>query len=116
MREAISWALRAIRLQLDVLVLLAVLAGAGWLLGARGLPGPRRALWILVPVLLAVALVCWLGPGRLFPKVPYEGPQLLVVSPNHALTLLDLPGLACAGAAVAIGAWLLWDRWQAPGQ
>ena len=97
-----------------VLVLLAVLAGAGWLLGMRGLAGPRRALWALVPVLFAVALVCWLGSGRLFPKVPYEGPALLVVSHTHAVTLLDLPGLACAVAAVALAGALLGERWKTP--
>lgn len=63
----------------------------------RGLAGLRRALWALVPMLFAVALVCWLGPGRLFPKELYEDPALLVVSRNHALTLLDRPGYACAG-------------------
>jgi hypothetical protein len=114
MREAVAWALRAGRTHLDALLLLAALAGSVWLLGARGMAGPRRALWLLVPALVAAALVCWLGPGRLFPKVPYEGPQLLVVSRNHALTLLDLPGLACAGVAAAIGGGLLWSKTRPP--
>lgn len=79
----------------------------------RGLAGLRRALWALVPMLFAVALVCWLGPGRLFPKELYEGPALLVVSRNHALTLLDRPGYACAGGAVALAGWLLRGRREA---
>lgn len=115
MREVVSWALRAIRTNLDLLLALAALAAVGWLLGGRGLAGPRRLLWMLVPALLAVALVCWLGPGRLFPKVPYEGPQLVVVSRNHALTLLDIPGFLCAGVAVLLGGWLLGGRRLAGG-
>jgi hypothetical protein len=113
MRETISSAIRLIRTNLDSLVLLAALAGIGWLIAARGLAGWRRAAWMLVPVLLAIALVCWAGPGRLFPKLPYEGPELLTVSQNHALTLLDIPGILCAVAGVGLGGWLLRDRLRA---
>ena len=63
-----------------------------------------------MPVLAGVALVCLLGPGRLFPKEPYAGPILVRVATHHALTALDLPGLACGGAAGLLGAWLVWAR------
>ncbi len=58
-----------------------------------------------MPALTGAALPCLLGPGRLFPKEPYEGPIVLQVSGRHALTALDLPGLACAAAGL-----LLWAR------
>lgn len=110
MTEAISWAARHIRNNLTLLLALAALAGLGWSLAARGLVGRRRALWLLVPPLFAVTSLCWAGPGRLFPKEPFEGPSLLHVAPGHSVTLLDLPGALCAVAAVALGGWLLLKR------
>ena len=114
MRETISWAVRQIRSSLDLLVLLAALGAIAWLLAARGLSGSRRILWSLVPLLLAAAAVGWIGPGRLFPKQPFEGPTLLKVSHNPALTLLDIPGILWAGTAVALGGWLILERLKAP--
>ena len=116
MRETISWAVRQIRSSLDLLVLLAALCALAWLLAARGLSGARRVLWSLVPMLLFAAAVCWIGPGRLFPKQPFEGPTLLKVSHNHALTLLDVPGLLWAAVAIALAGWLLGERLKAPGE
>ena len=116
MREAISWALLQIRTNLGSLVILTLIAGIGWSLAARGLAGWRRALWLLVPVLLVAALVCVIGPGRLFPKQPFEGPILLTISYNHALTLLDIPGFLWASTAMALGGWLLRDRLRSPGE
>lgn len=113
MRAVLSWAVRVVRLNLGAVLLLAALAGACWMLAARGLAGFRRVLWSLVPLLLAAALVCWLGPGRLFPKVPFEGPKVLVLSENHAVTLLDLPGFLAAGIAIGLGGWLLAERLRA---
>src|SRR5690242_11284012 len=104
--RAIRWMLHLIRADLRTFLLLGVLIGACWLLAGRGLRGGRLALWLLVPFLVAGALVCWVGPDHLFPKKPYEGPQLLVLSENHAITLLDLPGVLCAATAIIIGAWL----------
>jgi hypothetical protein len=116
MHDAISWAIRQIRINLGPLIGLVALACLAWLLAARGLAGWRRALWLLVPVLFAAALVCVIGPGRLFPKKPFEGPILLTVSHNHALTLLDIPGFLWASIAVALGGWLLRDRLRSPGR
>ena len=110
MRELISWGIRQVRDNLAALALLAGLAAIGWLLGGRGLAGTRRVLWALVPALAVGALVAWAGPGRLFPKIPYEGPILLPLSRNHAVTLLDVLGLACACVAAALGGWLLRER------
>ncbi len=81
-----------------------------WLVAAYGLRGRRLARWLAVPALLAVALVCLAGPGHLFPKNPFEGPQLLRVSATHALTALDLPGLAAGGGGIALGVRAVWER------
>lgn len=116
MLEAGSWAIHQIRSNLGWLVFLALLAGVAWALAARGLVGWRRALWLLVPVQLGAALVSFVGPDRLFPKRPFEGPILLTVSRNHSLTLLDIPGILWGGSAIALAAWLLYDRLRAPGE
>ena len=110
LEELIQRALHLIRDQLGLFLALGLLAGTCWLLAARGLSGKRLTLWLLVPVLLTVTFVCWVGPDRLFPKEPYEGPELLILSENHAITLLDLPGGLCAVTAVLLGAWLIKGR------
>lgn len=110
-RQGLQWALHLVRDNLALFLLLGLLAGVAWLLAARGLKGPRLTLWLLVPILLAGTLVCLIGPGHLFPKQPYEGPNLITVSHNHAITLLDLPGGLCAIAAAIIGARLIRERW-----
>lgn len=81
-----------------------------WLLCGRGLRGGWLALWLLVPEVLLLALLCFLGPGHLFPKNPFEGPVLVEVSRRHALTALDLIGLAYTGLAALLGAGLVWAR------
>jgi hypothetical protein len=111
-RQIIRWVLHLIRADLRTFLLIGALIGIGWLLAGRGLRGGRLALWILVPLLVAGALVCWVGPDRLFPKKPFEGPALVVLSENHAITLLDLPGVLCVASAAIIGAWLIWGRWK----
>lgn len=113
LEQVIQWALHTVRDQLGIFVLLGALAGLGWLVAARGLHGPRLALWLLVPALLAGAFVCWLGPDRLFPKVPFEGPSLITLSDNHAITLLDLPGVLLALTAAILGGWLIRGRLRA---
>ena len=75
---------------------------------------PAWGQWLVVLVLTVVALLCLVGPGRLYPKVPFEGPILVLVSRQHGLTLLDLPGLACAGAAVVLGVRLVRRRIREP--
>ena len=93
------------------LVLAASIVALGaWLHQARGLIRRPLSRWLAVPLLLMAALACLLGPGHLFPKHPFEGPQLLRVSTTHALTALDLPGLAAGGAGVALGARAVWER------
>ncbi len=94
----------------QALLLLGLLLLAIWLVAAYGLHGRRLARWLAVPALLTVALVCLVGPGHLFPKYPFEGPQLFRVSTTHALTALDLPGLAAGGAGVALGVRAIWER------
>ena len=101
-----------IRAELASFVWLAVLLAFFWLLGGWELRGRRLVLWCLVPVLVAVALIGLVGPDRLFPKKPYEGPSLIIVSENHALTLLDLPALAAALIAGLLACWLLRVRWR----
>ena len=104
------WAVGQFHRWEPVLLMASVVLAAAWLLAGWGLRGRRLALWCAVPVLAGVALVFILGPGRLFPKEPYEGPILVEVSERHALTALDQPGLACGGAAGLLGAWLVWVR------
>jgi hypothetical protein len=115
MRELVAWAVRQVRVNLGPVLLLSALAGLAWSLAARGLTGRRCALWLLVPALLTAALVCWVGPGRLFPKVPFEGPRLLHVAPGHSLMLLDIPGILAAGGGAVLAGWLLNDRLRGPG-
>lgn len=113
--RTIQWAIHLIRDQIGGILLLGVIGGLCWVLAARGLSGKRLALWLLVPVLLGGALVLWVGPDRLFPKKPYEGPELIVLSENHAITLLDVPGVFLAGSAVLLGGWLIRGRWRREG-
>lgn len=109
-RRVIGGTLHLIRDHLWLVLLLGALLGVCWLIAARGLRGGRLAGWLLVPLLAAAALCCWLGPDRLFPKKPFEGPSIVVLSENHALTLLDLPGGLCAGVAALLAVWLITDR------
>jgi len=67
-----------------------------------------------VPLLAAVALVCIVGPDRLSPKHPFEGPSLIILSENHALTVLDLPGFAAAIAAALLALWAIRARLRDP--
>ena len=111
--DQIRWAIALVRTNLTLLLACAALAGVAWLIEGRDLAGTRRWQWRAAPGLLLLALLCLVGPGRLFPKTPWEGPILLEFSRQHALTLLDLPGLACIAAAVALGAHALaWRRRQ----
>ncbi len=91
---------------------LAVLVGAGlgWALAGRGLRGGRLALWLAVPVLVLIAALCIVGPGPLFPKRPYQGPVLVRLGTDHAVTGLDLVGLACLATAMGLGTWLVRTR------
>jgi hypothetical protein len=105
-----------VREHLLLFVALVVLGAVCWFFAGWRLRGWRLLLWDLVLPLLAVAAICVIGPGYLFPKEPYEGPHLLTFSPNHALTLLDLPGFACAALAVLLACVLLLSRWRERGR
>ncbi len=87
-----------------------VIAGLGWALAGRGMRGRRLALWLAVPVLVFVAALCIVGPGPLFPKGPHQGPTLVPLGTHHAVTGLDLVGLACLATAIALGTWLVRAR------
>ncbi len=90
-----------------------IVALGAWLYETRGLIRRPLSRWLAVPLLLVVALACLLGPGHLFPKHPLQGPQLVRLSTHHGLTALDLPGLACAGAAIALAIRLVHERARA---
>ena len=87
-----------------------IVAFGAWLYQARGLIRRPLSRWLAVPLLLVAALACLLGPGHLFPKHPWQGPQVVRVSTHHALTALDLPGLVCAGAAIVLAVRLVHER------
>jgi len=97
---------------LGLFLALAAFGTICWFFAGWRLRGWRLLLWDLVLPLLAVAAICVVGPGYLFPKEPYEGPRLITFSPAHSLTLLDLPGFACAALAVALAFGLLLTRWR----
>ncbi len=105
-----------IREHLGFFLALAIFGAACWFFAGWRLRGWRLLLWDLILPLLAVALVCVVGPGRLFPKEPYEGPRLITLSPAHSLTLLDLPGFACAALAALLACGLLLARWRERGR
>lgn len=105
-----------VREHLLLFLALVMFGAACWFFAGWWLRGWRLLLWDLVLPLLAVALICVVGPGYLFPKEPYEGPHLITFSPTHSLTLLDLPGFACAALAVVLACWLLLARWRERGQ
>ncbi len=95
---------------------LAALGAICWFFAGWRLRGWRLLLWDLVLPLLAVAAVCVIGPGYLFPKEPYEGPRLITFSPAHSLTLLDLPGFACTALAALLACGLLLTRRRGRGR
>jgi len=105
-----------LREHLGLFLALAIFGAACWFFAGWRLRGWRLLLWDLILPLLAVALVCVVGPGRLFPKEPYEGPRLITLSPAHSLTLLDLPGFACAALAALLACGLLLARWRERGR
>ncbi len=93
-----------VREHLGFFLALAVFGAVCWFFGGWRLRGWRLLLWDLVLPLLAVALVCVVGPGHLFPKEPYEGPRLITFSPAHSLT--------CSISPVSPARCSLW-RWPA---
>ncbi len=105
-----------VREHLGLFLALAIFGAACWFFAGWRLRGWRLLLWDLILPLLTVALVCVAGPGRLFPKEPYEGPRLITFSPAHSLTLLDLPGFACAVLAALLACGLLLTRWRERGR
>lgn len=110
-RRLAHWGLPLVRDHLGLFLVLAACGAGCWFLGGWHLRRRRLLLWDLVLPLWALALLCVVGPGHLFPKRPYEGPRLITFSAIHSLTLLDLPGLACAALAGGLSCWLLWVRW-----
>ena len=60
---------------------------------STGRPRPRQ--------LVAVGLVVLAGLWLLFNE-PFEGPTLVVVTPDHGLTVADLPALATIVVALVV--------------
>ena len=96
-----------------LLLAASIVSLVSWLYKARGLTGWTLSRWLAVPALLLAGLACLIGPGHLFPKHPLQGPHLVRLSAHHALTALDLPGLACAGAAIALAIHLVHEQARA---
>ncbi|HEX5166564.1 MAG TPA: hypothetical protein VFV93_14265 [Thermomicrobiales bacterium] len=90
-----------------------IVAGAIWVASGLRLRGRLLAAWLLVPVLIAVASVCIAGVKRLDPDESLEGPHLIRVAHNDAITLSDLVGVAFAGMACLLAMYLIWRRIQA---
>ncbi|HLT17832.1 MAG TPA: hypothetical protein VKZ96_00145 [Thermomicrobiales bacterium] len=86
------------------------LVSALWLLAGLSLRGLLLAAWLLVPALLAVAGVAVAGPGRLFSKKNHEGDAILTLTPDNAVTTLDLFGLCCFLLALGLAVALIYVR------
>ena len=86
------------------------LISALWLLAGKWRRGLLLAAWLLVPVLLVAAGVAVAGPGRLFSKERHEGAAILILTPDSAVTMLDLFGLCCFILALSLAVALIYIR------
>lgn len=89
-----------------------VVASLFWVLAGLRLRGWLFMWWLLVPPLAFVAAVCVAGPGRWFPKEPWEGPSVISLGTGDAITVLDLVGLAIGAVTVALAIRLATLRWH----
>ncbi len=74
-------------------------------MGSHG-TGRQAIRWSAVTVLVAIACVCVLGPGRFLP-LQLEGAVLVTLSPDHGVTVLDTVALGLCGLALALALDLL---------
>jgi hypothetical protein len=88
-------------------------ACAVWIASGLRLRGRLLAGWLLVPALIAVASVCIAGVKRLDPDESLEGPHLIRLGHDDAITLSDLVGVTFAGIACLLAIYLIWRRVQA---
>lgn len=89
-------------------VLLVLAAGiACWAVAGRRLRGLPLVVWQLAPVLACAGVLCIVAPGHLIAKQPVEGPSVIELDANDAITVLDLTGIALCGLAALLAAALL---------
>ncbi|HEU5424331.1 MAG TPA: hypothetical protein VFU72_12370 [Nitrolancea sp.] len=91
-------------------IVIFALASLAWLYLGRRVRGADGALWLAVPLLLDVAVICIAGPGHLYSK-RYEGSILVELARHSGITIFDVTGLALATLAAALGGFLLWRCW-----
>jgi hypothetical protein len=93
----------------DVVTVLAVVSVV-WLVSGVRLRGRMLAGWLLVPALVAVACFCVAGQEHLFPDRSFEGPHLIRLGNDDAITLTDLIGVAVGGVALLLALELILRR------
>lgn len=74
-----------------------------WGYAGRRARGAGAIRWFTVPTILGIAYLCVVGPGRWFPKHPFEGATIIEISRHSGITMLDLLGLALAVTALLLG-------------
>ncbi|HEX5163863.1 MAG TPA: hypothetical protein VFV93_00600, partial [Thermomicrobiales bacterium] len=77
------------------------------------LRGAMLLLWLLVPLFALAACICVAGPGRLFNKRTHEGRTVVLLTPNDAITTLDLIGLGLAALGILLALALIGWRLHA---
>jgi len=86
-----------------------------WLAAAVAGGRPRGMVllvWLIVPLFIIVAAVCIGGPGRFFPKEPYEGPTVIQFAPKDGVTALDVAGGFSLFAAYILALAAIAARWD----
>jgi hypothetical protein len=98
----------------DVMIALSV-AILAWIIAGWRIHETRLLLaWASVPVGAVVAATCVAGPGHWFSKQPYEGPSIIPLGPDDAVTALDLVGIAIAVLTLLLAIWLVMYRVRQP--
>jgi hypothetical protein len=110
---ALRWITGVLRTYLTVrgVMLSYAIATVAWLIAGRSLRTWAALRWHMVPVLLLLAAICIAGPGRWFPKDPWEGPSVIPLSRKDAITVLDLIGILIGACAAYMAVTQLGERW-----